>query len=60
MERADRAQELCEIRGGRPGLPVPNNPYGLFGCSATVNQNLERADIMLTSFRGGESSTNSE
>ena len=46
MERADRAQELCEIRGGRPGLPVPNNPYGLCGCSATVNQNLERADIM--------------
>ena len=25
----DRAQELCESRGGRPGLPVPNGPYGL-------------------------------
>ena len=24
-----RAQELCESRGGRPGLPVPNSPYGL-------------------------------
>ena len=22
----DRAQELCESRGGRPGLPVPNKP----------------------------------
>ena len=26
-----RAQELCESRGERPGLPVPNNPYGLCG-----------------------------
>ena len=25
------AQELCESRGGRPGLPVPNSPYGLCG-----------------------------
>ena len=33
----DRAQELCEIRGGRPGLPVPNSPYGLCGRKATVN-----------------------
>ena len=24
-----RAQELCEGRGGRPGLFVPNSPYGL-------------------------------
>ena len=23
-----RAQEVCESRGGRPGLPVPNKPYG--------------------------------
>ena len=22
-----RAQELCDSRGGRPGLPVPNSPY---------------------------------
>ena len=21
--------ELCESRGGRPGFPVPNSPYGL-------------------------------
>ena len=24
-----RAQELCESRGGRPGLSVPNSPYRL-------------------------------
>ena len=34
-----RAQELCESRGGRPGLPVPNSPYGLCGCKATLNSN---------------------
>ena len=33
-----RAQELCESRGGRPGLPVPNNPYGLCGRKATLNE----------------------
>ena len=32
-----RAQELCESRGGRPGLPVPNSPYGLFGRKATLS-----------------------
>ena len=26
-----RAPELCESRGSRPGLPVPNSPYGLCG-----------------------------
>ena len=30
-----RARELCERRGGRPGLPVPNSPYGLCGRKAT-------------------------
>ena len=30
-----RAQELRESRGGRPGLPVPNKPYGLCGRKAT-------------------------
>ena len=29
-----RAQELCESRGGRPGLPVRNSPYGLCGCKS--------------------------
>ena len=33
----NRAQELCESRGGRPGLPVPNNPYRLCGRKATLN-----------------------
>ena len=23
-----RAQEMCESGDGRPGLPVPNKPYG--------------------------------
>ena len=26
-----RAQELCESRGGRPGHPIPNKPYGFYG-----------------------------
>ena len=31
--------ELCESRGGRPGLPVPNSPeYGLCGRKATLNE----------------------
>ena len=33
------AQEMCESRGGRPGLPVPNGPYGLCGRKATLNLN---------------------
>ena len=37
--RAGGAQELCESRGGRPGLPVPNGPYGLCGRNATLNLN---------------------
>ena len=32
-----RAQELCESRGGRPRLPVPNKPYGPCGRKATLN-----------------------
>ena len=35
-----RAQELCESRGGCPGLPVPNSLYGLCGCKATLNLNI--------------------
>ena len=35
-----RAQGLCESRGGRPGLPVPNSPYGLCGRKATFNEQL--------------------
>ena len=29
-------QELCESRGGRPGFPAPNKPYGLCGRKATL------------------------
>ena len=32
-----RAQELCESRGARPELPVPNYPSGLCGRKATLN-----------------------
>ena len=35
-----KAQELCESRGGRPGLPAPNSPYGLCGRKATLNLNV--------------------
>ena len=31
-----RPQELCESRGGRPGLPVPNSLHGLCGRKATL------------------------
>ena len=37
-----RVQELCESRGGRPGLSVPNSPYGLCGHKATLNLNLSK------------------
>ena len=32
-------QELCESHGGSLGLPVPNSPYGLYGCKSTLNLN---------------------
>ena len=31
LTHLSRPQELCKSRGGRPGLPVPNSPYGLCG-----------------------------
>ena len=31
-----KVQELCESRGGRPGLPVPNKPDGLCGRKETL------------------------
>ena len=34
-EAVIRAQELCESGGGRPVLPVPDSPYGLYGRKAT-------------------------
>ena len=46
-----RAQELCEIRGGRPGLgfPVPNSPYGLCGHKATLNLYIPALFIIVAS-----------
>ena len=35
-----RAQELCESRGGRPGLPVPNNPDDFCGRKANTKTGL--------------------
>ena len=37
---------LCERRGGRPGLPVPNSPYGLCGRKATLTKKKE--DVIQT------------
>ena len=36
-----KAQELCESRGGRPGLSVPNNPYGLCGRKSAVEEEVK-------------------
>ena len=33
------AQKLCEGRGGHPEFCIPNSPYSLFGCKATLNWN---------------------
>ena len=38
-------QELCESRGGRPGLPVPNKPYGLCGRKAAFEEEEEDTRI---------------
>ena len=38
LTRYFRAQELCESRGGRRELPVPNCPYCLCGCQATLKK----------------------
>ena len=46
-----RTQELCEGRGGRPGLPVPNSPYGLYGRKATFEEEEEEANVFDASER---------
>ena len=52
--RTVTAQELCESRGGRPGLPVPDKLHGFCGREATLNQDgaatstftqLQRSDV---------------
>ena len=40
QHRMNRAQEVCESRGDRPGFPAPNKPYGLCGRKATFNLEL--------------------
>ena len=42
-----RAQELCESRGGRLGIPtlVPNSPYGLCGREATQHHSELRSCV---------------
>ena len=43
-KRSATAQELCESRCGRRGLPVPNSPYGPYGLcgrKATLNSKSE-------------------
>ena len=41
-----RAQELCESRGGCPGLPVPNSPYGLRGRKATLELRAQSSGVV--------------
>ena len=40
-----RAQELLESRGGCPGLPIPNSPYGLCGHKATLILKLFQSEL---------------
>ena len=42
-----RAQELCESRGGRLGLPVPNSPHGLCGRRAALHLNLNNYTVLM-------------
>ena len=37
-----KAQELCQSGGGRPGLPVPNKPYGFWRRKATLKNKKEK------------------
>ena len=42
-----RAQEQYESRGGRPGFPVPNSPYGLCGRKATLDELSRARDLRI-------------
>ena len=50
-----RSQELCESRGGHPGLPDPNtnSPYSLCGRKATFNEPWTARAQELCESRGG-------
>ena len=43
-----RTQELCESRGGRSGLPVPNKPDGFCGRKATLKGKAEPLNFYLS------------
>ena len=43
-------------RGGCPGLPVPNSPYGICRCEATLNTNSH--ELNTNSPNGGTSPAN--
>ena len=40
---------MCDSRGGRPGLPVPNSPHGHCGSKATLKNRAKE----LCESRGG-------
>ena len=52
-ELAQTVHQLCESRGGRTGLPVPNNPYGPYGHKATLNWTSANRVQELRESRGG-------
>ena len=55
------AQELGESRGGRPGLPVPDSPYGFCGRKAILNERTNSKtlkDRELCESRGGRPGLN--
>ena len=39
QQRTSELRSCCGRRGGRPALPVPNNPYGLCGRKAQIEHN---------------------
>ena len=40
-----RVQELCESRGSRPGLPLPNSSYGLCGRKDTLKKKIPEQPV---------------
>ena len=43
VSRSTELRSCAEVeRGGRPGLPVLNSPYGLRGRKATLNSNIQQ------------------
>ena len=44
---------MCESRGGRQGLPVPNSPYGLCRRKATLEEGISVRAQELCEHQGG-------